>query len=595
METGGNLPIVVGRVKGCLVSMPRAKASETSGLMLKEPLEHLTNSCPRKCKGHLLLALLTVAMLAPFLNRAFHIDDPLFIWSARQILEHPSDPYGFMVNWYSTNDPMHTVTQNPPLACYYVAGAGAVLGWSESALHAALLLPAIGVILGVYRLAGRLSRRPMAAALATLACPVFLLCSTSIMCDTLMLCFWVWAVVFWIAAMDAPCGGRRVFLLSAASGTCMAAAALTKYFGISLIPLLLIYALTRRRYVPLLALLIPVAVLIAYELWTHHLYGLGLLSQSFNYAKTTRKTYNRRPLDMILLNLSCFTGGCLLPALLFYPLMTPRWLRWPGLLLFILVFVMLIVNRPDSVKALLHGDPMNHQAIILNMHLILQLALFCVGGLAAMIFTGLDMKRHCDADALLLTLWVAGTMVFAGFVNWSINGRSILPMAPALGIILARHLDARAVLDGARPAASWRWLAPLVLSALVGLAAAWADMSVANADRAAAQRIATTYSQIPGRLWFEGHWGFQYCLQSEKAQPLVRPSPVVDPQDLVAIPLNNSFIWILNENVAKVREKFSQPVLGWASVHSGYTGAGFYSDIYGTRHSSSAPPSPNIL
>ena len=38
-------------------------------------------------------------------------------------------------------------------------------------------------------------------------------------------------------------------------------------------------------------------------------------------------------------------------------------------------------------------------------------------------------------------------------------------MAPALGIILARHLDARALLPKLQAQRSWRWLAPLGLSA----------------------------------------------------------------------------------------------------------------------------------
>jgi len=44
---------------------------------------------------------ITAAALAPFLNKAFHIDDPLFIWMAQQIAKHPFDHYGFYVNWVS--------------------------------------------------------------------------------------------------------------------------------------------------------------------------------------------------------------------------------------------------------------------------------------------------------------------------------------------------------------------------------------------------------------------------------------------------------------------------------------------------------------
>jgi hypothetical protein len=47
--------------------------------------------------------------------------------------------------------PMWDITKNPPLACHYLAAAAAVVGWSEAALHAAFLLPAVAVSLTLIR------------------------------------------------------------------------------------------------------------------------------------------------------------------------------------------------------------------------------------------------------------------------------------------------------------------------------------------------------------------------------------------------------------------------------------------------------------
>src|ERR1700691_4071250 len=94
-------------------------------------------------KPGLALALLVLVCLAPFIGKPFNIDDPLFLWTARQIQSHPFDPYGFNVNWYGWESPMWEVTKNPPLAGYYLALSAANLGWSECALHLALLLPAV--------------------------------------------------------------------------------------------------------------------------------------------------------------------------------------------------------------------------------------------------------------------------------------------------------------------------------------------------------------------------------------------------------------------------------------------------------------------
>ena len=66
-------------------------------------------------KAQALLALIIATALAPFVNKAFYVDDPLFIWMAQQIVRHPLDPYGFHLNWSSFIQPMSEVMQNPPL------------------------------------------------------------------------------------------------------------------------------------------------------------------------------------------------------------------------------------------------------------------------------------------------------------------------------------------------------------------------------------------------------------------------------------------------------------------------------------------------
>src|ERR1051326_1717370 len=144
------------------------------------------------------LTLLVLAALLPCLSKPFNMDDPLFIWAAKHIRGQPFNPYGFEVNWYGSQRPMWEVTKNPPLACYYLAAVGSVLGWSEVALHAVLVAPAVAVILGTYRLARRLGAQPIVASVMTLFTPAFLVSSATVMCDTLMMAFWIWAVVFWV-------------------------------------------------------------------------------------------------------------------------------------------------------------------------------------------------------------------------------------------------------------------------------------------------------------------------------------------------------------------------------------------------------------
>ena len=47
-----------------------------------------------------------------------------------------------------------------------------------------------------------------------------------------------------------------------------------------------------------------------------------------------------------------------------------------------------------------------------------------------------------------------------------------------------------------------------------------ADYRVADSARTAAEQIATQYTPPNHKLWFEGHWGFQYYLEKLGGQPL---------------------------------------------------------------------------
>ena len=184
---------------------------------------------------------MTVASVVPFANKAFHIDDTFFLYIARQICADPADPFGFKINWYGSEEPIFGIAKSGPLTSYYLALAASCLGWSEPALHIAFLVPAVAAILGTYFLAARLCAHPTLAALATLFCPAFLVCSTGVMADTMTLALSVWSVALWLRSAES--GSHFCAFLSACL---IAAASVTRYAAIvSLMPLLLAYSLLR--------------------------------------------------------------------------------------------------------------------------------------------------------------------------------------------------------------------------------------------------------------------------------------------------------------------------------------------------------------
>lgn len=77
-----------------------------------------------------------------------------------------------------------------------------------------------------------------------------------------------------------------------------------------------------------------------------------------------------------------------------------------------------------------------HWAII-SSHLVL----FIAGGIPVLALAIADYMKERSANSLLLLLWIGGTFWFTAFLNWTMNARSVLPMIPALAILLARRLE----------------------------------------------------------------------------------------------------------------------------------------------------------
>lgn len=524
----------------------------------------------------LILAAAAAACLLPFVGKPFHIDDPLFVWAARHIAGHPFDPFGFQVHWYSTWEPMSDVTQNPPLGCYYLALAGSLCGWDEVCLHLSMLLPAWGLLWGTYRLAERAGAPPLPAALLTLTTPAALVCGTSVMCDVAMLCLWVWAVLVW----DRGLRGRHAGRLYLAAGL-IVLATLTKYFGLSLVPLLAVYsyAVDRsdwRRWTK--ALVAAVLVLAVYQAAFLALYGRGGLAGAMGYAVVVGARSAGGEAFQLFEGLG-FVGGCVGAAALLATALLP----WRGLLAAILVAATAVavgVYLPTTTVSPggleVYDSPFYQPdggdgpgAAVMA-----QFAVWTAAGVGVLLLTVLELWARRDAFTLLLALWVAGTTVFATYVNWALNGRSVLPLVPPIAVLLARRLSG---------APRWAWPAVLLPAAALALIAAHADVRAAEADRAAARRVVAEWAPPPGRpLWFRGHWGFQYYAQEAGAVPWDVEVLRGRAGDLLAAPDNN-YAGAPSADAARSIGRVDEPACGWAATMHPAAGAGFHACIFDWR------------
>lgn len=540
--------------------------------MLQLPIDPHPERSPNEnsqIRPYIFLAVGLVACLLPFSGKAFNIDDTLFVYVARQITNHPLDPYGFKVNWFLDAVPMAYETKNPPLASYYIAAAASFLGWSERALHFAFLLPALGVVLGTYRLARRFTKSPLLAAVATLLTPAFLVSANSVMCDITMMALWLWAVIFWIEGLEPRKPGYL-----AVSALLIALCALTKFFGIALIPLLAAYSFARQRRFGSWAwyLLLPILVLTEFQHWTKAMYGLRMITGAAHFSTGMRNSRQASTLAKLLVDLS-FVGGCALPALTLAPVLWPRRKIFATCLASAIGGALIAGGRLGLGKMLWPSDFYPNWSLVG-----IQLTLFIAAGFSVLALAASDLRKQQDADSLLLILWVFGTFIFTGFLNWTINARSVLPLIPAVGILLARRLNAlRASSMRWRPA----WVAvPLAVAGAVSLWLTWADTALANSARTAANMIEQKTSNQPGAVWFMGHWGFQYYMESLGARAVVVADSPHCPGDFLATAGNRELFEVRPEFVTS-RSLIQIPInLGITTVQR-ELGTGFYSSDLG--------------
>jgi len=268
-----------------------------------------------------------------------------------------------------------------------------------------------------------------------------------------------------------------------------------------------------------------------------------------------------------------FLGGCILSPLTFAPLLWPRKKILVVCLLSAIGGFLIATGRIRLGEILWPHDFYQHWFLVGA-----QMTLFIAAGFSLLVLAAADTWKHRDAGSLLLMLWVFGTFIFTGFVNWIINARSLLPLVPAAGILLARRVD-----ELQTTSTRWRPIAlalPFAIAGAISLWLTWADTKLANSARTAATVIAQKTRDQPGTVWFTGHWGFQYYMELLGAHPVVVNDPPHRPGDYLAVAGDRAFFelrprFITSSDVIQV------PVnLGITTTESNL-GAGFYSSDLG--------------
>jgi hypothetical protein len=208
-----------------------------------------------------------------------------------------------------------------------------------------------------------------------------------------------------------------------------------------------------------------------------------------------------------------------------------------------------------------------------------ELTLFIAAGLFVMGLVITDLWETRSNESLFLGLWVVGTYFFTAFVNWTINARSVLPLIPAAAILLARRFDHLFSIPTKKLTIQVGVI--LLASALFSVWITAADTALANSERTAATLVYNKTRAQGARVWFVGHWGFQYYVESLGLAPLDLTAPQAHSGDFVVVAENNShFAKVLPAFIAS-DEDVELPLKSWATTICFELGAGFYASSWG--------------
>jgi hypothetical protein len=207
--------------------------------------------------------------------------------------------------------------------------------------------------------------------------------------------------------------------------------------------------------------------------------------------------------------------------------------------------------------------------------LAIQMAIWMVGGLSVTALAATALRQWQDSGAWLLALWVGGIVAFAAFAYWMVNGRVILPLAPAAAILVARGLQE----DRARLGIGIK--CAVLAGAGLSLLAAQADFQQAYNTRSSVKAIADKFAGQDTRIWFQGHWGFQHYMQQAGGWAVDYYRKQFKEGDLMVMPAESSNNVTPRPDEAVPVGFISMPAMKGFAIMKLNVGAGFYSHFWG--------------
>ncbi|MBI4678388.1 MAG: glycosyltransferase family 39 protein [Elusimicrobia bacterium] len=538
--------------------------------------------------------LFSVAASLPFLGKAFHMDEPLFLYTAQHLLADPLRPGLFAFNWYGTSAPMAQINNNPPLLSCLLAPVLALAGGREWVIRLAFLPFDVLAAAALYLLAGRFLARPLWPVLIVLACPAYLVNMGHLMAEKPAMALGAAGLYGLVRGLEA---GQRGWELGAMA--CLALAVLSKTGAVLFLApaaaLLLGSGRGAQAVMGFCGWTLSPALAVA--VW-QDLAGLGGMGPSL---EVLRRSYALTAWPYKLRAFLAFAGGC--------GVVTALWPLW------------VLKGRPRLLAAAAAAagillSPFFDIRAVRGLDRVVGLVFAC-GAIAGFLAVGTARSaasgegaveaggrasRPSSGEALagrgdgglrrppgwpLWAAWIAAGAFLQLFLYWGVLARIVLFLTPPLVFLLAGRLEGEL-----RPRAlAVVYVASFVLTAVLGLGAAWVDRRYADSQRRFALEVVAPAAAAGRRVFFAGHWGLQYYLEKAGASPLDESRGGYEAMrrgDLLALSRvnsNNSLLGeprLAQEHVIRHDRRIVVRTSVPLRLLSGWTGqAGFYADSWG--------------
>ena len=470
---------------------------------------HLANKSPAKTIRLALPALLmAILLLAPFYDKAFTIDDTLLMHEAQQIIASPMQPNAFDVVWGDI--PMRAsegaFITGPVMG--YLLVPSALAGGSELIARLVQIILLCCAAMATISLALRLKCEPLQAAIAgalLVSTPAVLGMAGTSMPDVAAMTFGVMAIErygAWIV--------ERRPVQGVVSALLLAVALLTRVHMVVLLGVASILSLAKSSISGKEGNKVRPS-----EWWWLPLVSALALGGAFLWL-----TYDRVPQNpgaphqlpslmnwtRIPANLLAFGVHWVLALPLGFAWLLLRWraLRWQ---------VGLALLTASWILPWPHSVPRWTAPIA---------ALACLA-IIDILWTAYSKR---DWNQLALGLWLVIGLATVSYFHHP--AKYEVPAAPAAAVLIARQL--RFTTRG--------WKVAIVSACigggvLLGVAILRADSVLAGLGRKAAAELIAPAVRAGTRVWFVGHWGFQWYAEQAGAHPVTRTPPYPQPGDLV--------------------------------------------------------------